>query len=139
MMHLTAPLPPTTNNAYANVGRRRVKTAAARAYARRVGLIAWAEAKAARLAPGPADWLAVEARVWFPDRRRRDVANCEKLLVDAICAVLGVDDSRVAVNDFRLGGYDPVRPRVEVTVRVLGAEEVTWEAGNRPVNCKGRS
>ncbi len=93
------PYPPTTNHAYLVARGRKVKTAAARAYASSVQgvLMANPEARAFRSAlarlPGPS--LAVTIGVQPPDRRRRDLANTEKLCVDAVCSWLGVDDSRI--------------------------------------------
>ena len=41
-------------------------------------------------------WLEVRITAYMPDKRRRDVANLEKLLVDTIFAELGSDDTRIS-------------------------------------------
>jgi crossover junction endodeoxyribonuclease RusA len=92
-MILTLPWPPTTNNAYATVNGRRVKTRTARQYA--------LEAEhATRLAyPRPpftrTDRLAITIDLYPPDRRAFDIANREKLLIDAIAPALGFNDNQI--------------------------------------------
>ena len=92
-MILTLPWPPTTNNAYATVNGRRVKTRAARTYA----LEAERTARAAH--PHPpftrADRLHVTIDLYPPDRRAFDIANREKLLIDAIAPALGFNDNQI--------------------------------------------
>lgn len=39
--------------------------------------------------------LALTVRVWFPDRRRRDVGNLRKLLTDAMKGIWYVDDAQL--------------------------------------------
>ncbi len=39
--------------------------------------------------------LTLEAHVWFPDRRRRDVGNLRKLLTDAMKGIWYVDDQQL--------------------------------------------
>lgn len=92
-MILTLPWPPTTNNAYATVNGRRVKTRAARTYA----LEAERTARAAH--PHPpftrTDRLHVTINLHPPDRRPFDIANREKLLIDAISPALGFNDNQI--------------------------------------------
>ena len=97
MTTLELPFPPTTNHAYATVttrgGARRVKSAAARNYA----LVAQVLTK--RVHPFPIftirDRIAITIALHPPDARRFDIANREKILVDAIARPLGFDDSQV--------------------------------------------
>jgi crossover junction endodeoxyribonuclease RusA len=99
-MTVTLPFPPSSNHAYATVKGRRVKTAAARAYAIEV---AWRVAEHARALtqaelPLPdltSERLKVSIVVHEPDRRRRDIVSCEKLVTDAVFKQLGLDDSQV--------------------------------------------
>lgn len=108
-MTLTLPWPPTTNTAYTVARGRKVKTKAARAYAEGV---AWA--CASQLPPIPKSWTAsTRFRVSIiaspPDHRRRDLANTEKLAIDAIFAWLELDDSQIDQlhidrGDVRRGG-----------------------------------
>ena len=95
--HLTLPWPPTSNHAYATVttkgASRRVKSAAARNYA----LVAAILTK--RVHPLPIftsrDRLDVSITLHPPDARRFDIANREKILIDAISRVVGFDDSQI--------------------------------------------
>lgn len=94
---LEFPFPPTSNHAYATVttrgGSRRVKSAAARNYA----LVAQVFTKRAHPIPifTSRDRLSIELFLFPPDARRFDIANREKILVDAIARPLGFDDSQV--------------------------------------------
>lgn len=63
----------------------------------------------------------VQARICFPDRRRRDGDNVVKSLLDAANGVLWDDDSQV-VRRTTEDTVDRERPRVEMVVRVVGEE-----------------
>lgn len=97
MTSLELPFPPTSNHAYATVttrgGARRVKSAAARNYT----LVAQVLTK--RVHPFPIftirDRISITINLYPPDNRRFDIANREKILVDAVSSVLGFDDSQV--------------------------------------------
>ena len=99
-MTVSLPFPPSTNHAYATVNGRRVKTAAARAYAQEV---AWRVAEHARALtqaelPLPdltSERLKVSIVVHAPDGRRRDLSNLEKIATDAVFKQLGLDDSQI--------------------------------------------
>jgi crossover junction endodeoxyribonuclease RusA len=102
-MTLTLPYPPTTNHAYTVSRGRKVKTNKARAYQTAVQgecmtqlsfmcLPAWTRDTTAR--------LKVKVIVHPPDRRKRDLANTEKLAIDAVFDWLGLDDSQI--DDLRL-------------------------------------
>jgi Holliday junction resolvase RusA-like endonuclease len=57
----------------------------------------------------------VELRLVFADRRRRDVDNCAKSILDACNGVVWPDDAMV--TDLRIvREVDPVHPRVDVVV-----------------------
>jgi Holliday junction resolvase RusA-like endonuclease len=96
---LKLPWPPTSNHAYATIttraGARRVKSAAARNYA----LITQVLTK--RVHPTPifttSDRIAVTLQLHPPDARRFDIANREKILIDAVSRVLGFDDSQIDI------------------------------------------
>jgi Holliday junction resolvase RusA-like endonuclease len=72
----------------------------------------------------PAGWplngeYVLDVGFWFGDRRRRDVDNCLKSIMDAGNGVLWADDSQVR----RLGAgreLDAARPRAEIWVEVVG-------------------
>lgn len=120
-MTLTLPFPPSTNNAYSTVRGRRVKTASAREYATEV---AWRVADEMRVDPDGewptrADRLAVTLTAHAPDARRRDLANLEKLVLDAVCKQLGVDDSQIDRLTLQRGGVDRVNPRLVLRLEAL--------------------
>jgi crossover junction endodeoxyribonuclease RusA len=94
---LKLPYPPTTNHAYTVARGRKIKTAVARQYAAHVH---YAVADERRVDPDgwyptTTDRLRVVVHVHPPDNRKRDLANTEKLALDAVCSALGVDDSQI--------------------------------------------
>ena len=96
-MTFELPYPPTTNHAYLVRNNRKVKTNKARDYAYRVGIEV---VKAIRDAPTNylnlnGKRLAVHIQVNAPDKRKRDLANTEKLATDAVMHALGLDDSQI--------------------------------------------
>jgi Holliday junction resolvase RusA-like endonuclease len=95
---LTLPWPPTSNHAYATVRSstgtsRRIKSQNAKNYA----LVAQILTK--RTHPTPiftmSDRIAVTLVLHPPDHRRFDIANREKILIDAVSPVLGFNDSQI--------------------------------------------
>lgn len=72
--------------------------------------------------PWPMDaWYRVELWVRFPDRRRRDVDNVAKAVLDSANGVLWDDDLQVSELVVRRS-VDRERPRVEVVVEVVRSE-----------------
>jgi len=118
ILHLVAHLPPTTNNAYTNGNghHRRVLTAEARAYKVQTALIARNAAALSGWRYGIGQRLEVLITLHFPDHRRCDLANREKLLIDALSEALGFDD--VVIDDLHLvrGAVDRDNPRCVVTI-----------------------
>lgn len=54
-------------------------------------------------------------KFYFPDKRRRDVANMEKLLTDALVGVVMADDNWQCLKKLTMQGVlDKENPRVEV-------------------------
>lgn len=91
------PYPPTTNNAYAVRNGRLVKTDKARAYSLDVMshlLISHAWRHGRNKLTG-SERFHVRISVFPPDRRRRDLSNIEKLMIDSVFKFLGADDSRI--------------------------------------------
>lgn len=78
--YVVLPVPPSTNNLFLSVGRRRVKTPQYRAW------IAEADPIAARLQPPPGTPFGVSITVYGHGRLNtaRDLANCEKAIVDSL-------------------------------------------------------
>ncbi len=98
-MTFSLPFPPTSNNIYTNARNHngRVKTAAARAYSSEVGYLV-ADQLRTDEQPTPdltGQRLRVEIIVHEPDKRRRDIVSCEKLVTDAVFKQLGIDDSQI--------------------------------------------
>lgn len=116
---ITLPWPPSTNNAYAVRNGRKVKTTAARSYAREVvhAVSTKKEWRSLKNELRSTHALKVTITAHYPDRRRRDLANLEKLANDAIFTWLGVDDSQIV--DLRLTRGDD-RDGGALTVTVEG-------------------
>jgi crossover junction endodeoxyribonuclease RusA len=89
------PLPPSVNHRYVRTRRGGVAlTARAREYHESV----YAEmlAQLGRIPRLPPDArLGMRVQLCYPDRRRRDLDNALKALLDAVCGALGVDDAAV--------------------------------------------
>jgi len=85
------PWPPSVNHYYRRVGPRTLISRAGREFRRRVARIL-----AARRLPPALGRLAVTVEVYPPDRRRRDIDNLLKAVLDA-CQHGGAfpDDSRI--------------------------------------------
>jgi Holliday junction resolvase RusA-like endonuclease len=114
---LTLPFPPTTNHAYATVNSRRVKTKEAKSYA----AFAASLAKAAYVTEpfNTSDRLEVELILHAPDRRRYDIMNREKILIDAIAQVLGFDDQQIDFFTITRGHHDANDPRAIVIIQAV--------------------
>ena len=96
---LTLPSPPTSNHAYATVttrsGTRRIKSTNPR------NTTMLARIFTQRIHPRPifaaTDRIAVTLVLHPPDGRRFDIANREKILIDAIAPVLGFNDNQIDI------------------------------------------
>jgi len=88
---LEIPFPLSVNQAYRSVRGTVLKSKAARIYQASVAEIGHAACSGAELMAGR---LAIEMRVWCPDRRRRDLDNLWKLPLDALSGIVWVDDSQ---------------------------------------------
>lgn len=65
--------------------------------------------------------VRLDATLYFPDHRRRDVQNYSKLVSDAMSGVVFTDDCQIHESVWRHGGVDRANPRAEITVQPLGA------------------
>lgn len=122
---LTAPIPPSLNNAYTN-GRghgRRVLTKQGRDYKGTIAQLLLTRAEPLNgfeLAIGrPERRVGLSFRLYFRTRQRRDISNCVKLIEDALAEQLGFDDCAVDRLIVERAGFDAEWPRCEVTVEVL--------------------
>lgn len=79
MIELELPYPPSVNHYYRRVGPRTLISRQGRAFRRKVCALV------AAAGVGPlAGRLRVEIEVYPPDRRRRDIDNVQKALLDAL-------------------------------------------------------
>ena len=117
-MTLTLPFPPSTNTAYANVRGRRVKTKKAREYTESTQAACMEQARLNRPNPPPVARLAVRLDLHPPRNGRSDIANYEKLAVDAVFTYLGIDDS--LIDDLRIVRHAVEKPgRLVMTITEL--------------------
>ena len=117
-LRLTLPLPPSVNNQYVTVGRRRVLSRDAKAFRKDTGVVidrmltegtiseAWLES----LRNQP---LACDLIFFFETPFKRDLDGGLKISLDAVCERLGLDD-RYVVSLTLAKQLDPLRPRVEI-------------------------
>ena len=92
-MRFTLPYPPSANRYYRNVGRRTLISREGRAYREKVRTILPAGLTAPLAGP-----VAVYVDVFPPDRRRRDLDNTQKALLDALQhGGAYEDDSQIAL------------------------------------------
>lgn len=113
MLALHLPLPPSVNHLYHRSERGVVLTDQARLYRDEAAWLVRSAVAAAREQPATTDRLHVTVRFRFGDRRRRDLDNPLKLLLDAVCAGLAVDDSQIdELHVYR--ALDRMCPRAEV-------------------------
>ena len=120
-MTLTLPIPPTANHLHTVSRGRKIKSQAARAYAHEVGWLITDYLVSHRQAwkPTPNDRLRVDALIYPKDRRKFDIANREKALLDSVFACLDADDSQVDVLVLKRMPPDPANPRVVLTLEAL--------------------
>jgi Holliday junction resolvase RusA-like endonuclease len=102
-LRLTLPWPPTGNNVYPTVGKRRVLSSEGRAYHDAVGFYA-AQNRLGHVEGS----LALEVHLYPPDGRRRDSCNVLKVLEDSLvkARLLG-DDSQIEVHRLERRGVCP--------------------------------
>lgn len=126
-LRLVLPLPPSVNNQYVTVGRRRVLSAGAKTFhrdvAKRIGGLRSSGklefAVTESLATSP---LGIYLVYFFETPHRRDLDGGLKITLDALGRVLGFDDR--AVVDLHLSKkIDPLHPRVEVELETIA----DWE------------
>ncbi|MFW5829717.1 MAG: RusA family crossover junction endodeoxyribonuclease [Planctomycetota bacterium] len=114
MIILELPWPPSVNHYYRRVGSRTLISRSGRAYRRTV------VAQLRSCFPAPLSGrLAVAIDAHPPDRRRRDLDNAQKALLDALQhAGVYTDDSQI--DDLAIHRRDPVPGgRVRITITAL--------------------
>lgn len=73
------------------------------------------EAKNQWKRPPLADALGLSVRFFFKTKRRRDLDNQNKLILDALSGIVYEDDSQICVLHL-YRGYDAANPRIEIDV-----------------------
>lgn len=122
-VRFTLPLPPSINNQYVQVGKRRVLSKEHKAFKKRVrrrldslrvdGLIT--DAFIAALKQG---WIGLFLDFYFESPRRRDLDGGLKITQDAILDGMGINDNRV-VDIHLIKRIAPTNPRVEVELEAI--------------------
>lgn len=79
--------------------------------------VAWA-ARAAGIRGPSTGSVSVTVHLWFPDRRRRDVDNVVKSILDGLNRIAYADDAQVAELHVTRG-IDGRQPRAEIEIEVL--------------------
>ena len=144
-MTIDLPWPPTANRYWRNVAGRMVLSRDGRRYREAVAGLVWRhlQQEGGGIGFGESD-LEVTIEAYPPDRRRRDLDNILKALIDALESVdLFHDDSQIAVISICRREAEPPG-RVEVTLRAVSPEDVTMaekptSAGTGQKRCAGRS
>ncbi len=117
MIELTLPWPPSVNHYWRTFRGRMIVSAEGRRY--RADVLAVLFGRGLVAPPGE---LAVEVDLHPPDRRRRDVDNSCKALLDAICAAgVYADDS--VIGELHVRRLDVIRGGA-VVVRIRARQAV---------------
>lgn len=124
VLKLVLPLPPSMNHSHHNLNMNgrlvRVPSKAAKSWTRdcitictdAINRCGW---------PTPCDCkTVVEYTIWWPDKRRRDPSNLEKVLLDGLEKGGVITDDRWFLPRCVDFAYDKANPRVEVTCRRKG-------------------
>ena len=120
-LRFTLPLPPSANHAYrrytTKTGRRmNVITKAGTDWMAAARVLTHNAAVRSGWTCLNAGKVIVELTCYWPDKRRRDVSNLDKLLLDALEGVV-YDDDRWALPRWMDFMTDKAHPRVEVVVK----------------------
>jgi crossover junction endodeoxyribonuclease RusA len=122
-MQITLPYPPSANRIWRAVDGRVILSAEGRGYRHRVASALIDQHAAIGFVPGITRpptfdwWFSIEIDAWMPDRRRRDIDNLAKPVIDALKAA-GVyrDDSQAVRLVATRRGFEPPNGRLVVTI-----------------------
>ena len=110
------PLPPSLNNCYRNVKiNLRIMTPEARNWKLAAQALAMLAMKKQGWKKTEKEKVVVEQKFFWPDARKRDCSNCEKILSDSLNGIVFDDDCWLLnrVMDFEI---DRENPRVELKI-----------------------
>ena len=111
------PFPPSTNNLFITVGRNRISSPRARAYAiavRQATKEVRGDCAASGALSGP---VRVVIAAWFPDKRKRDLDNLTKAPLDGLVkAGVLADDSQIVDLRIYRAGFDKTNPRITIWI-----------------------
>lgn len=114
-MQIKLPFPPSSNTAYpTNTRGGRHLSKAGRAWKQEAAQLLAIALREYTLPDDRA--LIITMFAYLPDNRLRDLANHEKLPIDALCEHLHIDDNwqRVTGNAIYFGGIAPDNPRLVI-------------------------
>lgn len=106
-------LPPSNNGLYLSAGNRRVLIPAAKQFKEEVG---WLVKSLWRGEPSKNEFRA-DLSFTFPDKRRRDVFNYEKALMDSMEGIVYEDDRQVKIG--KVSREFGEEPRTKVVIYEL--------------------
>ncbi len=113
MEKITLPWPPTVNHYYTIARGRKILSKRGRDYKRQCGIEMLVQ-KIHRSNPGP---YSIFIRAFPPDKRRRDLDNILKPLLDSLTEYGAIGDDSM-IDDLRIQRFNPVKDgRVELLVR----------------------
>jgi crossover junction endodeoxyribonuclease RusA len=123
LVQFTLPLPPSVNNQYVTVGKRRMLSREAQAYKRTAkSQIEQLQRRQvippAFIAQAAAGYIALFLDFYFETPLRRDLDGGLKIAQDIICTTLGINDNRV-VDIHLVKRIDPLHPRLVVEMEAL--------------------
>lgn len=95
MIELSLPFPPTTNNLFMNVGKRRIPTKAYRAWRETAAALIDNQMLSQKAITGPYHMIIELDR---PDRRGRDVSNYAKAVEDSLVLCKAIRDDSDALS-----------------------------------------
>jgi crossover junction endodeoxyribonuclease RusA len=126
-LSLRLPLPPGVNNQYATVNGRRILSAEARRFKEEVGNRLQSLRFSGHLPDNllvafRAGYLSLFIDFYFATPMKRDLDGGLKVMQDALCESLGINDNRV-VDIHLVKRIDPRNPRIEVQIETISEEE----------------
>jgi len=134
MIAFTVPYPPSSNRMWRMARGHMILTSEARAYKESVGAIALTWVKSGSLPAYPTECLlSMTLKVYRP-RKAGDLKNREKLLSDALNAIVYADDEQI-IESHMYRYDDKANPRVEIVIEQVGTrpEKTTKKSSSKKV------